>query len=168
MTEKVLYEKDMRLHGKISSKNTFIFFKVCYNSKRYQVQIQIWYVRKELFMNNNHRNNRNTAPRNNQENTKNSYNKINTERGDTLIYAMGGLGEVGKNMYCFEHENEILIIDSGVRFPEENLLGVDYVIPDYNYLVKNNRKRKILVITHGHEDHIGDRRDPVFVKKRGY
>ena len=106
-------------------------------------------------MNNNHRNNRNTAPRNNQENTKNSYNKINTERGDTLIYAMGGLGEVGKNMYCFEHENEILIIDSGVRFPEENLLGVDYVIPDYNYLVKNNRKRKVLIITHGHEDHIG-------------
>ena len=106
-------------------------------------------------MNNNHRNNRNTAPRNNQETTKNSYNKINTERGDTLIYAMGGLGEVGKNMYCFEHENEILIIDSGVRFPEENLLGVDYVIPDYNYLVKNNRKRKVLIITHGHEDHIG-------------
>ena len=68
-------------------------------------------------MNNNHRNNRNTAPRNNQETTKNSYNKINTERGDTLIYAMGGLGEVGKNMYCFEHENEMLIIDSGVRFP---------------------------------------------------
>ena len=67
---------------------------------------------------------------------------MNTERNDTLIYALGGLGEVGKNMYCFEHENEILIVDAGVRFPEDNLLGVDYVIPDYNHLVKNSKKEK--------------------------
>ena len=82
---------------------------------------------------------------------------------DTMVYALGGLGEVGKNMYCVEHEDEIIVVDIGVLFPEEGLLGVDYVIPDFSYLQKNQARIKAVIITHGHEDHIGA--IPFFIQK---
>ena len=73
----------------------------------------------------------------------------------TSIVALSGLSEFEKNIYVIHHEDEILIIDAGVMFPEDDLMGVDYVIQDVSYLKENEEKIKALIITHGHEDHIG-------------
>jgi ribonuclease J len=78
-----------------------------------------------------------------------------SKKNKLKIIPLGGLGEVGKNMMAYEFAGEIIVVDAGIMFPKNDMLGIDYIIPDYEYLKKRAGQVRALVITHGHEDHIG-------------
>lgn len=81
--------------------------------------------------------------------------KRNTDKAPLKIIPLGGLGEIGKNMTLIEYKNDIVIIDCGLAFPDDDMPGIDLVIPDFSYVIKNRDKVRGVVLTHGHEDHIG-------------
>jgi len=78
-----------------------------------------------------------------------------TKKNKLKVFSLGGLQEIGKNITVFEYGQDIIVVDCGIAFPEDDMLGIDLVIPDFTYLIENKKRVKAIILTHGHEDHIG-------------
>lgn len=98
---------------------------------------------------------KNIQKRRKNNNSKNAKRKSNLKNEKLKIIPLGGLNEIGKNITALECADQIIIIDCGISFPEDDMFGIDVVIPNFSYLIENMKKIKGLIVTHGHEDHIG-------------
>lgn len=172
---------DKQVNKKHKSNKTNFNTKEQFNKVKIESKEQIRNMNKKLKMNNKVKTTKNnikqemkqsqskniiniTESIKDKKNTKNVKNKTNSKSKSRLkIIPLGGLEEIGKNITVFEYEDEMIMVDCGLSFPEDDMLGVDIVIPDFTYLEKNRKKIKGLVVTHGHEDHIGA--IPYFLKK---
>ena len=95
---------------------------------------------------------------NNQQKSKNTnktHNDKKSKKANLKVMFLGGIGEIGKNLTVFEYDNDIVVVDCGLMFPSDDMLGIDLVVPDITYLLENKEKIRGFVVTHGHEDHIG-------------
>ena len=114
-------------------------------------------IHKNKVKNNDHkRKNKNEALKESEQpQASNMVVKKHDKSSKVKITFLGGVGEIGKNMTAIEYENEMIVVDCGMTFPDDDLPGVDVVVPDISYLIQNKNKLKAFIITHGHEDHIG-------------
>ena len=155
--------KDLNKTEKVKSKN----YKRNYNkdSKKESSKEKTKAVKTEKTAKKNYQNKKNLVKDDNVKEKKSSKKNFerknksiidfNFKKSNLKIIALGGLDEIGKNITLFEYEDQMILVDCGLEFPDDDMLGVDLVIPDFTYILKNADKIKGLFVTHGHEDHIG-------------